>query len=55
MLAVMTFVDIELNLLTLALCYVGHPETSQVRAVPTIKGEWGSSEPSGKTENSILN
>lgn len=37
-------VDVELNLLSTALWYVGHVETSQVKAVLTVKGKWGSSE-----------
>lgn len=38
----MVYMDIELNLLSVA--YVGHVETSQVRAVLTVKSKWDSSE-----------
>lgn len=45
--------DIELNLLSIA--YVGHVERSQVRAVLTVKGKWGSSELTETLWSTILN
>ena len=49
----MMYTDTDLNLLSVA--YVGHVETSQVRACLTVKGKWGASELAETLQSSILN